>query len=299
MGPQGTRPHLGGVSETALWTLYMRAHEARRPDRLIEDPKAIELVAALDYPFLERFGLDEQDIAEGEALRTRVFDDEVRRFLRGDPEGTVVTLGGGLETQFWRADNGRARWISVDLPEVVGLRRRLLPESPRQRLVACSVLDDRWMDEVDLTRGVLMTVKGLFQYFQPAEVHRLVAACAERFPGAVMVFEAPARWLSTRMRQGRVRTPAGTAPPPTYWGMDPREARRIRGAHPNIVEWTDLPLPPGRGRVYGRQLPWIARTPVVRNWKPVWITRLRFGDDPSGGSPGHTRHEPRVRPADR
>jgi O-methyltransferase involved in polyketide biosynthesis len=278
MGPQRTTPDLGGVPETALWTLYTRAHEARRPDRLIEDPKAIELVDALDYPFLERFGPDKADMAEGEALRTRVFDDEVRRFLQEHPEGTVLTLAEGLETQFWRADNGQARWIGVDLPEMVNLRRLLLPDSTRQRPIACSALDDRWMDEVDPARGILITAKGLFQYFQPAEVHRLIATCAERFPGAVMVFEAPARWLSACMRRGRIRTPAGAPVPPTYWGMDPKEARRIRTAHPNITELTDLPLPPGRGKIYGRQMPWIARTPVVRNWKPIWITRLRFGD---------------------
>ncbi|MFD0319318.1 class I SAM-dependent methyltransferase [Streptomyces flavalbus] len=277
-GPRRTRPNLGGVPETALWTLYTRAQEARRPDRLFEDPEAIKLVDALDYPFRERFGPDDWGMAEGETIRTRVFDDEVRRFLRSHPEGTVVTLAEGLETQFWRTDNGQARWIGVDLPEIVELRRCLLPESPRRRLIACSALDDHWMNEVDLTRGVLITAKGLFQYFQPAEVHRLIAACAERFPGAVIVFEAPSRWLSTRMRQGCLRTPAGTPIPPTYWGMDPKEARRIRAAHPNIAELTDLPLPAGRGTVYGRLLPRIARTPVVRNWKPVWITRLRFGD---------------------
>ena len=32
------------------------------------------------------------------------------------PAGTVVALGEGLETQFWRPDNGRVRWLSVDLP---------------------------------------------------------------------------------------------------------------------------------------------------------------------------------------
>ncbi|RKT53621.1 class I SAM-dependent methyltransferase [Saccharothrix australiensis] len=284
MRPPRTRPELDGVPETALWTLYMRAWEARRPDRLLDDPKAVELVDALDYPFQERFGPDKWDSTVGEAIRTRVFDDEVRRFLRDHPDGTVVVLAEGLETQFWRVDNGRARWVSVDLAEVVGLRRRLLPESTRQRLIACSALDERWMDEVDRTRGVLITAKGLLQYFRPTEVHRLVATCAERFPGAAMVFEAPARWLSALMARGRTRTPAGVPVPPAYWGMDPKEARRLRAAHPGIVELVDLPLPAGRGRIYGRRLPWMARTPVVRNWKPVWIMRLRFGDG-SGTDP--------------
>ena len=35
---------LTGVSETALMTLQVRANEARRPDSIIDDPMAVELV---------------------------------------------------------------------------------------------------------------------------------------------------------------------------------------------------------------------------------------------------------------
>ena len=42
--------------ETALITLYNRGSESQRPDRLIEDDLAAELLASIDYPFAERFG---------------------------------------------------------------------------------------------------------------------------------------------------------------------------------------------------------------------------------------------------
>jgi len=46
------------------------------------------------------------------------FDEQVRRFLEEHPDGTVVGLAEGLETQAWRVDNGRMlfdvipRWAS-------------------------------------------------------------------------------------------------------------------------------------------------------------------------------------------
>jgi O-methyltransferase involved in polyketide biosynthesis len=46
---------LTGVSETALLTLQVRATEARRPDAIIDDPMAIELVNAIDFDFA-KFG---------------------------------------------------------------------------------------------------------------------------------------------------------------------------------------------------------------------------------------------------
>lgn len=60
---------LAGVSETALLTLNARAAEARRPDALIDDPMAVELVDSIQFDFA-KFGRTGQDIA----LRARAFD---------------------------------------------------------------------------------------------------------------------------------------------------------------------------------------------------------------------------------
>ena len=79
----------------------------------------------------------------------------------------MVALGEGLETQFWRVDNGRVQWVSVDLPEAIDLRRRLLPTEPRQRLVASSVLDAGWLEQIDTASEVLVTAQGLLMYLAP------------------------------------------------------------------------------------------------------------------------------------
>ena len=44
-------PNLSGVPETMLITLYLRAMETQRPDALIKDEKAVELVKRLGYDF--------------------------------------------------------------------------------------------------------------------------------------------------------------------------------------------------------------------------------------------------------
>jgi O-methyltransferase involved in polyketide biosynthesis len=156
------------VPETLLWTLYHRAVEARRPDAVLHDPMAVELVDRIDFPFRERFGTGE-DFSQWQALRARCFDDALRRFIAAHPTGTVVALGAGLETQFWRVDDGSVRWLTVDLPKVIGLRQRLLPKSDRLRTVGTSALDPSWMDEVDDYAGVLITAQGLLMYLEPEE----------------------------------------------------------------------------------------------------------------------------------
>ena len=241
---------LGGVPETLLWTLYHRSIEARRPDAILTDPRAVELVEEIDYPFAERFGTGENGLAQWQALRVKRFDLEVRRFLAAKPGGTVVALGEGLETQFWRVDDGRVHWLTVDVPEAIEVRERLLPRGDRQSLVAGSALDESWMDAVDPSHGLLITAQGLLMYFEFEDVERLVAACARRFPGAAIVFDAVPRWLSEASRNGRIGRPGGFQPPPWIWGMDGDKRRRLGPLE-------ELRLPRGRG-VFG----WVA--PLTR-----------------------------------
>ena len=71
---------------------------------VLDDPLAIEVTGRLQYDFT-----DTSRGARWHAVRVATFDDAVRRFLDEHPAGTVVALGEGLETQFWRVDNGRVQ----------------------------------------------------------------------------------------------------------------------------------------------------------------------------------------------
>jgi len=67
---------LCGVPETLLLPLYNRALESRRPDAIVRDEQAIELLGRIDYDF-SRFG----KLHAGFPVRARRMDDIVRAFL--------------------------------------------------------------------------------------------------------------------------------------------------------------------------------------------------------------------------
>lgn len=265
---------LKGVPETALWTLYHRAAEAARPDTVLSDPRAVQLRTEVGFPFAERLGAVRPWLAQAVALRALGFDGVVRAFLAAHPEGTVIALGEGLETQFWRVDNGQAHWVTVDLAEPLALRGRVLPHGARQRLVACDIRERGWMAGIDAARGVLVTAQGVLMYLRPAEVTRLIADCAEAFPGGSMVFDTVSRRFSARTRTG-AKGPGGHRLPPMPWGMDAAGRDQLRAAHPAIGEVSDVPLPAGRGFL-GYLAPRAAAVPLLRGDRPL-ITRLRFG----------------------
>ena len=180
------------MSATLLSNLGRRAAAARAKRPLLDDPLAVGAVERLDHDFTDvsRRG------ASWHAVRVATFDGAVRRFLRSNPGGTVVALGEGLETQFWRVDNGRMRWLTVDLPPVLDLRRRVLPEESRQQSHSGSALDLGWVDQVESRSAVLVTAQGVLPYFEREQVHALIAAMAERLLGSSFVFDVvPERML--------------------------------------------------------------------------------------------------------
>jgi hypothetical protein len=178
-------------------------------------------------------------------------------------------------------NNDRLRWVSVDLPPVIELRQRLLPSSPRQELVASSVIDGAWFDEIAGKRGALVTAQGLLMYLQPEQVHELIAACANRITDGALLFDAVPRWLSERTQREPLGRPDGYRPPPWTWGLDADEIRRI-GATPNIAELRQLRLPRGRGPLFGWAVPLLSHVPGLdHRFFSIMLARISAGSSPA------------------
>jgi O-methyltransferase involved in polyketide biosynthesis len=205
---------LAGVSETLLMPLWAKAMESRRADPILRDPKAAEMAAAIDYDF-DRFARLRVD-ATGYCIRAALVDGLVRDFLARHPAAAVVELGVGLDARFFRADNGRAAWFELDLPETIALRRLLLPEGPRRRFLAASVLDGGWLAEVAEARpqAVLFVAEGLFYFFTHGEILGLLQSLAGRFPGARLIFDVQSPLY---LRYCRWRHPLRNSAP--QWSM--------------------------------------------------------------------------------
>ncbi|MFY2556549.1 class I SAM-dependent methyltransferase [Corallococcus terminator] len=258
-------PNLTGIPETMLWTLHNRAGEARRADGILRDTEGVRIHEAIDYDFEKSFGRAEPS----HAVRAVEMDRVLRRWLASHPDGFVVSLGEGLETQARRLDNGRLRWLSVDLPEAVAIRERFLPPSERLRHFAASALDRAWMDAVDPSAGVFIIAQGLFMYFEEAEVRRLLVDIADRFPGAELLFDTIPRWFSRRTLVGLRRTRAYQVPR-MPWGINRDEVEStLRRWEPRVIRVDTLPylFPRGLQRlIYNRfnQVPWLRdKAPVI------------------------------------
>lgn len=265
---------LTGVSETALLTLNGRAHQARLPDAIIEDPMAIRLADAIDCDYA-KFSRRGQEMA----LRSLAFDRCAIAFLTKHPTATVVALGEGLQTSFWRLSSAlpdaQFRWVTVDLPPVVALRERLLPASPRITNLAQSALDYSWTDQVDATDGVFVTAEGLLMYLQPDDALRLITECAGRFPGGQMIFDLPPIILKKVAPKG-IRASRHYRLPPMPFSLSASQLAKLADTVPGIRAVHDLPMPKGRGLFFQSMFPAFWQLPLIRQVRGAY-TLLEFG----------------------
>lgn len=175
------------VSRTLLIPLWARALEQRERHPILVDPVAAAVVDAIDYDW-NGIRLARGDLVQM-VVRAREFDRFVRDFLSRHPGACVVQLGAGLDSRFQRVDDGSVRWFDLDLPEVVALRRRLIPESERSRCLAGSVTEPQWMEDVVRPAGspILFVAEALLPYLEAGQVRELVVRLLKTFPGAELV----------------------------------------------------------------------------------------------------------------
>lgn len=105
------------MQRTLFFPLVARARETTGKRPLLSDPKAVEVLRAVDFD-VSRYKTPMRYMV---LIRTTILDWWVRQFLASHPDGTVVELGTGLNTRFERTDNGSVHWIDLDLPDTIEL----------------------------------------------------------------------------------------------------------------------------------------------------------------------------------
>lgn len=267
-----TKANLTGVPETMLWTLHNRVS----CPGTFKDARAEEIYQALDYDFVKSFGP-----ADGShAARSRCFDGLLRDFAAQHPDGVIVNLGEGLETQRYRVEGDQLLWISVDLPESIAIRERFIQPDDQHLHIAQSALETAWMDAVPADRPVYFTAQGLLMYFTEDQVRAHLQALSARFPGARYAFDAAPPWLTKKtLREGGwMKTPSYRVPP-CPWGIQRNKVEpTLRAWLParSEIEVDPFPrFPKEAGFMLYRVYYWISHTPGLRELGGT-VVRLRF-----------------------
>ena len=165
---------LGVVEDTLFVPMLGRIYASEHCPQIIYDKKALELKEKLS-PDLLGNGSQSQYTLLASAARSANMDRFIQEFLMRKPDGVIVQLGCGLETTYYRCDNGKTCWYAVDLPHVIEYRRGLLPQPEREFYISGDAFAKDWIKKVRndvLDAPVLVTAGGLFHYF---EEHKIIS----------------------------------------------------------------------------------------------------------------------------
>ncbi len=192
--------NIGGVAETMIQTLYARAKESKKKNPKIYDAKAIEIVSKMDYDFSKA----DKDFAmsSGVIARTILLDRMVKKHIEKHPNTTVINIACGMDTRFYRVDNGKIRWYNIDLPVTIDVRKQFLEENGRVKMLAKSAMDSSWADEIEKTNApVLVVIEGLSMYLSEADIKTILSIIEKNFNKVTVLMEIMSPVVVKRIKE--------------------------------------------------------------------------------------------------
>jgi len=217
--------------ETLLITLYARAQPG---NPLFFDQMARDTLDQVDYDFA-RLRVPYKTVVLI-CQRAKKLDAVTREFLAEHSDSVVLHLGCGLDSRFWRVDDGRVTWYDLDMPPVIDLRRQFFTGNERYHLIGAPVMDLEWMDAVAAGgRPVLVVAEGLLMYLGEADVKRLTLRLHETFPGCRLVADVFSRMTARSATNHPSLKSTGAS---IGWGVDdPHELEAWAPGIRLLEEW--------------------------------------------------------------
>lgn len=188
---------LTDVSKTAIMTLRSHVLESRKRQPIITDPMAeycLNKLASLtsgeepDQIFTRKLS---SALTSHIAIRARKYDAVVNDFIAQNPGCTVVNLGCGFDTRYWRIHYQQCDYIDLDLPEVIEIKKEVLKEKLQYELLGCSVLDTSWLDHVTqkTNRNILLIAEAVLMYLNKDDVIHLFQTFSEQLRHSQIALE--------------------------------------------------------------------------------------------------------------
>ena len=254
-------PETSALSTTMLIPLWAKAVEQERPEdeRLLTDAEAPRMLAQIDYDFSKFNNIVMSQV--GCCGRAHIFDEEARRFIAAHPDAVVVQLGAGLDARYERLGRPAVTaWYDLDLPEVIALRRQLLPESGNHYL-GSSMLDESWMQTAAAHgKPVLLLCEGVLMYFDAATVKDYLATLARHLPQAMFVFDIVPPFLVGKAKKHDALGKMGEDVPEFQWSL--KDNRELEQWLPGLKLEAESELSRYCGKRYYR----IARLVYATKW---------------------------------
>lgn len=234
---------MGAVPETMLQTMYARARESQKPDAVIHDEKAVEIVKMLDYDF----SLADKDapMSSGVIARTIILDRLVSEYLEKNRGTIVVNIACGLDTRCYRNEGKYSRWYNIDLQDTINVRSQFLKEDgPVIFQIAKSAMDESWTEEIEYDdESVLVIIEGLTMYLNEADVKKIFSIIDSKFKQACVLVEIMNPFMAAHIKEKSIEKSNAKF----SWGI--KNGKELSGLAPSFKFFKDYSLAEGMAEI--------------------------------------------------
>ena len=179
------------VERTLCIPLWSRAIAVKKLPQILPDHDAVRILQEMGETRPPTVFYHLECGALAGAIRQYDLACETEEYLKDHPKAAVVELGAGLSCLRRQLGNETNVWINIEFPDVVACREKYIPSGELEKNIACDITDHRWFAEIPFEKenGVIFLAAGVLHYLTYDDVHSLIAAMAERFPGGLFVFD--------------------------------------------------------------------------------------------------------------
>lgn len=181
------------LTSTTLIPLWAKAVESQEEDPIIEDKHAYQLLKHLGYD-LDYYDKRKQNPSQvGCCLRAKWMDDETLKFVEQHESCQVIQLGAGIDDRFRRINMpaGIVHWYDLDLEEVASMRKKVIPEVDRSKIISMDMFDTGWMQLLRKNNlPTLIIIEGVLMYFHEEQVVRLLKLIHENLANVTVLFDS-------------------------------------------------------------------------------------------------------------
>lgn len=179
-----------GVADTLYIPLTARIYVSEHFPEYFRDDMAVSLKS--EIPYEEIASKSSEYFQMAGACRFYNTDQMIKAFIARHEKCNVVNIGCGLETAYFRIkpDPEKSVFYEMDLPEVIETRRKVFGSSENEILIPGDMFDFTWTENIDRNLPSLVTVIGVFQYFEEEKVIGFLKQLKKTFPDVEVIFDA-------------------------------------------------------------------------------------------------------------
>lgn len=180
-----------GNPYNTLAALWSRTLESRQSAPILKDQNALDIVNNINYDFsyFADLGIDQASLA----VRDYLLDCMLKNFLGKHKDATVINLAPGLDTRLHRIpDNTYSKWIDIDVPLNLDLRRAFFSKADKLEVIAKNIADFSWMDNISKANDPKVIIaQDLFAYIELDTIKAFLTKLAHKFSSIDVIFDLP------------------------------------------------------------------------------------------------------------